>query len=89
MATSTVRLHRVLRTPADRLYCAFVEARAFARCLPPFGFTGQVQSMEAVVGGAWRMSLTNFSTGHGHPFGGKYLELVPGQLTLKIHRAPG
>ena len=79
MATNTVRLHRVLRAPPDRLYRAFVEPGAFERWLPPFGFTGKVHSMEPVVGGAWRMSFTNFSTGHSHSFGGKYLELVPGQ----------
>ena len=79
MATNTVRLHRVLRTSPDKLYRAFVEAGAFERWLPPFGFTGKVHSMEPLVGGAWRMSFTNFSTGHSHSFGGKYLELVPGQ----------
>ncbi|MCW5238787.1 SRPBCC family protein [Verminephrobacter eiseniae] len=79
MATNTVRLHRVLRTSPDKLYRAFVEAGAFERWLPPFGFTGKVHTMEPVVGGAWRMSFTNFSTGHSHSFGGKYLEIVPGQ----------
>ena len=79
MATNTVRLHRVLRTPPERLYRAFVEPGAFERWLPPFGFIGKVHSMEPVVGGAWRMSFTNFGTGHSHSFGGKYLELVPGQ----------
>jgi len=79
MATNIVRLHRVLRTSPDRLYRAFVEAGAFERWLPPFGFTGKVHTMEPVVGGAWRMSFTNFGTGHSHSFGGKYLELVPGQ----------
>jgi hypothetical protein len=77
MATNTVRLHRVLRTPPDRLYRAFVEPSAFERWLPPFGFTGKVHTMEPVVGGAWRMSFTNFGTGHSHSFGGKYLELLP------------
>jgi uncharacterized protein YndB with AHSA1/START domain len=79
MGTHTVRLHRVLRTPPERLYRAFVEPGAFERWLPPFGFTGKVHSMEAVVGGAWRMSFTNFRSGHSHSFGGKYLELVPGK----------
>lgn len=79
MATQTIRLHRVLRAPPERVYRAFTDPRAFERWLPPFGFTGQVHSMEPVVGGAWRMSFTNFSSGHSHSFGGKYLELVPGQ----------
>jgi uncharacterized protein YndB with AHSA1/START domain len=79
MATNTVRLHRVLRTPPERLYRAFVEPGAFERWLPPFGFTGKVHSMDAVVGGSYRMSFTAFSSGHSHSFGGKYLELVPGK----------
>ena len=77
MNTSTVRLHRVLRTSPDRVYRAFVEPGAFERWLPPFGFTGKVHAMEPVVGGAWRMSFTNFGTGHSHSFGGEYVELVP------------
>lgn len=77
--TGTVRFHRVLRTTPDKVYRAFTEPGAFERWLPPFGFTGKVHSMEAVVGGVWRMSFTNFSTGHSHSFGGKYLELVPGE----------
>lgn len=79
MATQTIRLHRVLRTSPDKLYRAFVETSAFERWLPPFGFVGKVHSMEPVVGGTWRMSFTNFGTGHSHSFGGKYLELVPGK----------
>jgi uncharacterized protein YndB with AHSA1/START domain len=79
MSTQTVRLHRVLRCPPERVYRAFVDASAYARWLPPFGFTGQVHHMEPVVGGTYRMSFTNFSSGHSHAFGGKYLELVPGQ----------
>ena len=79
MATNTVRLHRVLRTPPERVYRAFVEPKAFERWLPPFGFTGEVHSMEPVVGGAWRMSFTTFSSGHSHSFGGKYLELTPSE----------
>ena len=77
MPTQTVRLHRVLRTTPDKLYRAFIQPRAFERWLPPFGFVGEVHSMEPVVGGAWRMSFTNFGSGHSHSFGGKYLELVP------------
>ena len=79
MATNTVRLHRVLRTPPERVYRAFIEPKAFERRLPPFGITGEDHSMEPVVGGAWRMSFTTFGSGHSHSFGGKYLELVPGQ----------
>jgi len=79
MATQTVRLHRVLRAPPERVYRAFVEPAAFERWLPPFGFTGKVHAMDAVVGGQWRMSFTTFGTGHSHSFGGQYLELVPGQ----------
>lgn len=79
MATNTVRLHRVLRTTPDKLYRAFTEPGAFERWLPPFGFVGKVHSMEPVVGGVWRMSFTNFGSGHSHSFGGKYLELVPGK----------
>ncbi|MDO9405181.1 MAG: SRPBCC family protein [Polaromonas sp.] len=79
MSTNTVHLHRVLRTSPDRIYRAFVEPDAFQRWLPPFGFTGRVHHMDAVVGGEWRMSFTHFGTGHSHSFGGRYLELVPGQ----------
>ena len=79
MTTHTVRLHRVLRCPPERIYKAFTDPGAFERWLPPFGFTGKVHSMEPVVGGSWRMSFTTFGTGHSHSFGGKYLELVPGQ----------
>jgi len=79
MATSTIRLHRVLRAPPERVYRAFVEPGAFERWLPPFGFTGKVHQMDAVVGGRWRMSFTAFGSGQGHSFGGNYLELVPGQ----------
>ena len=79
MTTQTVRLHRVLRCPPERVYRAFVEPAAFERWLPPFGFTGKVHSMEPVVGGRWSMSFTNFGKGQSHSFGGKYLELVPGK----------
>ena len=79
MPTGTVRLHRVLRAPPERVYRAFVDAAAMAKWLPPHGFTCSVQQMEARVGGRFRMSFTNFTTGHGHSFGGEYLELVPGE----------
>ena len=77
--TQTVRLHRVLRAPPDRIYRAFLEGAAMAKWLPPYGFTGQVHHMDAKVGGSWRMSFTNFSGGGSHSFGGKYLELVPAE----------
>jgi uncharacterized protein YndB with AHSA1/START domain len=77
--SQTVRLHRVLRAPPERIYRAFVDGSAMAKWLPPNGFTGQVHQMDAKVGGSWRMSFTNFSGGGSHSFGGKYLELVPGE----------
>jgi uncharacterized protein YndB with AHSA1/START domain len=76
MATGTVRLHRVLRAPPERIYRAFLTADAMAKWLPPNGFTGRVHHMDAKVGGTFRMSFTNFTTGHSHAFGGEYLELV-------------
>ena len=79
MTTTTVRLHRMLRAKPDRIYRAFLDGDAMAKWLPPNGFTGKVHQMDAKVGGSWRMSFTNFGTGHSHSFGGKYLELVPGQ----------
>lgn len=78
-STNTVRLHRVLRAPAERIYRAFLDPDAMAKWLPPNGFTGKVHRMDAEVGGEWRMSFTNFSGGNSHSFGGKYLELVPGK----------
>lgn len=80
MATSTVRLHRVLRAPPERVYRAFLDADAMAKWLPPNGFTGTVHHMEARVGGTFRMSFTNFTTGQSHSFGGEYLELAPNEL---------
>jgi uncharacterized protein YndB with AHSA1/START domain len=77
MATSTIRLHRVLRTTPERLYKAFLDADALPKWLPPNGFTGKVHHLDARVGGSYKMSFTNFTTGHGHSFGGTYLELVP------------
>jgi uncharacterized protein YndB with AHSA1/START domain len=79
MPTSTVRLHRVLRAAPGKVYRAFLEPEALARWLPPNGFTCRVDHLEARVGGTFRMAFTNFGTGHGHSFGGTYLELVPGQ----------
>lgn len=79
MPGNTVRLHRVLRAPPLRIYRAFLDADAMAKWLPPNGFTGKVQHIDARVGGTYRMSFMNFETGHGHSFGGKFLELVPGE----------
>jgi uncharacterized protein YndB with AHSA1/START domain len=76
-ATGTVRLHRVLATKPEKVYRAFVDADALARWLPPNGFTAKVHHLDAKVGGTFRMSFTNFTTGNGHSFGGEYLELVP------------
>ena len=78
-ATHTIRLHRVLRCPPERLYRAFLDPDALVKWLPPHGFTGKVDHVDARVGGTYRMSFTNFSTGASHSFGGKYLELVPGE----------
>ena len=75
----TVELHRVLRAPAERVYRAFLDADAKVKWLPPNGFTASVEHLEARVGGTYRMSFTNFSTGHSHSFGGTYVELVPNQ----------
>lgn len=80
MATSTVRLHRVLRAPPERVYRAFLNADAMVKWLPPNGFTGTVHHMEARVGGTFRMSFTNFTTEQSHSFGGEYLELAPNAL---------
>ena len=76
---NTVRLHRVLATKPDKVYRAFIEADAMAKWLPPNGFTCTVHHLEAKVGGTFKMSFRNFTTGKSHAFGGKYLELVPGE----------
>ena len=79
MAENTVKLHRVLRAPAERIYRAFLDADAMAKWLPPQGFTGKVHQIKAEVGGTYRMSFTNFTTGRSHSFGGEFLELVPNE----------
>ncbi|MBP7619025.1 MAG: SRPBCC family protein [Geothrix sp.] len=79
MSTNTVQLHRVLRTTPERIYRAFLDADAMAKWLPPHGFTGKVEHVDARVGGTYRMSFTNFSNGQSHAFGGRYLELVPNE----------
>jgi uncharacterized protein YndB with AHSA1/START domain len=79
MPTGTVRLHRVLRAPPERVYRAFVDAAAIPKWLPPYGFTCTVHHMEVRVGGTYRMSFANFTTGEGHSFGGEYRELLPAE----------
>lgn len=79
-ATNTIRLHRVLRATPERVYRAFLDADAMAKWLPPNGFTGKVHHLDAKVGGTYRMSFTNFTTGSSHSFGGTYLELKPNEL---------
>lgn len=79
MSTNTIRLHRVLKSTPDKVYRAFLEPAAMAKWLPPFGFTCTVHSFEGKVGGGFKMSFTNFTTGKSHSFGGKYVELVPGE----------
>ena len=76
-ATGTVRLHRVLRAPPERVYKAFLDPDAMAKWIPPHGFTGKVHQMDARIGGGYRMSFTNFGTGKSHSFGGTYVELTP------------
>jgi uncharacterized protein YndB with AHSA1/START domain len=77
--TSTIRLHRVLQAPPERVYRAFLDANAMVKWLPPNGFTGQVHHLDAKVGGTYKMSFTNFTTGNSHSFGGEYLELTPNE----------
>lgn len=72
-----VRLHRVMRAPAERIYRAFIDPDAMAKWLPPYGFTGKVHDINAQIGGSYKMSFTNFSTGNTHSFGGTFLELRP------------
>jgi uncharacterized protein YndB with AHSA1/START domain len=79
MPTNTVQLHRVLRATPERIYRAFLDADAMAKWLPPYGFTCKVHQMDARVDGTFKMSFTNFTTGHGHSFGGTYFELVPNE----------
>ena len=76
---STIKLHRVFKTTPERLYKAFITPEAMVKWLPPNGFTAKVHSMDARVGGKYKMSFTNFTTGSSHSFGGDYLELVPGK----------
>jgi len=79
MSTNTIRLHRVVRATPEKIYRAFLDADAMAKWLPPNGFTGEVHHLEAKVGGTYKMSFTNFTTGSSHSFGGEYLELTPNE----------
>ena len=79
MATNTIRLHRVLRASPEKIYRAFLDPDAMTKWLPPNGFTGKVHQMDAKVGGRYKMSFTNFSSGKSHSFGGTYIELVPNE----------
>ncbi|HEY4444394.1 MAG TPA: SRPBCC family protein [Steroidobacteraceae bacterium] len=83
---NTIRLHRVLSTKPDKIYRAFIEPDAMAKWLPPNGFTCTVHQMDPKVGGSYRMSFRNFTTGHLHSFGGKYVELVPGERLSYIDK---
>lgn len=82
----TVRLHRVIHAPPDRVYRAFIDPEAMVKWLPPNGFTGKVHHLDAKVGGTYRMSFRNFSSGNSHSFGGEYLELVPGERLRYVDR---
>ena len=86
MSTGTVKLHRVLRTTPERVYRAYLDADAMAKWLPPNGFTGKVLHIDARVGGSYRMTFTNFTTGQSHSFGGKYLELTPNERIVHTDR---
>lgn len=79
MQTNTIKLHRVVKAPPERVYKAFVDPDAMCKWLPPNGFTAKMHSFDGKVGGSYKMSFTNFGTGKSHSFGGKYLELVPGE----------
>ena len=86
---STIRLHRVFKTTPERLYKAFINPEAMVKWLPPNGFTGKVHSIDARVGGSYKMSFTNFTTGSSHSFGGEFLELVPNQRIRHTDRFDG
>jgi uncharacterized protein YndB with AHSA1/START domain len=83
---STIRLHRVLQAPPERVYRAFLDPDAMVKWLPPNGFTGKVHQMDARVGGSYKMSFANFTTGASHSFGGEYLELVPNERIRNTDR---
>jgi uncharacterized protein YndB with AHSA1/START domain len=79
MPGNTIKLHRVMKAPADRIYKALLDGDALARWLPPYGFLCKVHQIDAKVGGSFKMSFTNFGSGKSHSFGGRYLELKPGE----------
>lgn len=83
---STIKLHRVFKATPERVYKAFIDPEAMAKWLPPHGFTGKVDKMDARVGGSYHMSFTNFTNGQSHSFGGEYLELVPGKRIVHTDR---
>src|SRR6476619_4456166 len=83
---STIKLHRVFKTTPERLYKAFIDPEAMVKWLPPNGFTAKVHSIDARVGGKYKMSFTNFTTGSSHSFGGDYLELIPGKRIVHTDR---
>ncbi|MCC7012349.1 MAG: SRPBCC family protein [Planctomycetes bacterium] len=85
-STHTIRLHRVLRAPPERVYRAFLDGDALVKWLPPHGFTAKLHHLDARVGGGYRMSFTNFSTGHAHSFGVEYVELVPNERIRQTDR---
>jgi uncharacterized protein YndB with AHSA1/START domain len=85
-SSNTVRLHRVIRAPAERIYRAFLDADALVKFMPPHGFTARVHEIDARVGGRYRMSFTNFSNGQSHSFGGEYVELVPDAKIVNTDR---
>jgi len=80
MSTNSVTLHRVFTAPPEKVFRAFTDANAMASWLPPYGFVCAVHSMDVKVGGSYKMSFTNFTTGHSHSFGGKYMEIKPNEL---------
>ena len=82
MATNSVQFHRVLRAPAERIYRAFLDPEALVKWLPPHGFSGRIHHIDARVGGGYKMSFTNLTTGEIHSFGGEYLELIPDALIV-------
>ena len=84
--TNTVRLHRVIRAPAERIYRAFLDPEALVKFMPPHGFTAAVHEVDARVGGRYRMSFTNFASGQSHSFGGEYIELVPDERIVNTDR---
>ncbi len=86
MTTGTVKLHRVFKTTPEKLYQAFLTPDAMAKWLPPYGFTCTVHHMDAKVGGTFKMSFKNFSTGNGHSFGGSYLELKPNEKICYVDK---